>query len=209
MKRGVVLGGVATTAAVPLAVALGDAHLSDAPALMVLSTATAAMSVGAMAVQPWLTALRPRRTRVREHAVLGLVIVGLVLVHIGALLASEPADALFAMSWDGPTRARMALLASLLLLATAGLGVLRRRLRIDTMTWRILHAVVAALGIALGVGHAVLTDGALDEEGTVVLLTLGIIGVGGAVTRVVRTVHRSPQAPAVLAGTAPRAPKRQ
>lgn len=205
MRRGVVLGGVAAVAGVPFSIALGDAHLSDAPALMVLSTATAAMSVGAMAVQPWLTALRPRVTRLREHGVLGLVVVGLVLVHIGALLVSEPDDALFAMSWNGPTRARMALLATVLLLATAGLGVMRRRLRLDAVTWRVLHASLAALSIALGVGHAVLTDGALDEEGTVVLLTLGIVGVGGAVTRLVRTLHRSPQRVAASPTTAPRA----
>lgn len=140
--------------------------------------------------------------RVREHGVLGLVVVGLVLTHIGALVVSEPGDALFAMSWNGPTRARMALLATVLLLATAGLGLLRRRLRLDALSWRVLHASLAALSIGLGVGHAVLTDGALDEEGTVVLLTLGIVGVSGAVTRLVRTVHQPPRRAVVLATTA-------
>lgn len=189
MSRAVVLGAVAAVGAVPLTVALSDAHLRDAPLLMVVSTATAALAVAALALQPWLAALGPRAARLRDHTVLGVVAVGLVLVHIGALVVTEPDDALFALSWNGPTRARMALLATLLLLAAAVLGILRRRLRWDAASWRILHGALAALAVALGVGHAVLTDGALDEEGTAVLLTLGILGVGGVAARLRRTLR--------------------
>ena len=56
-------------------------------------------------------------------------------------------------------------------------------------TWRILHAYLATLVLVLGVGHAVLTDGALDGAGTPVLLALGavgVLGVGGALVADVR-----------------------
>ena len=45
------------------------------------------------------------------------------------------------------------------------------------------------LVIVLGVGHAVLTDGALDEAGTAVLVALGAVGLTAAVVRVVGTAR--------------------
>ena len=42
-----------------------------------------------------------------------------------------------------------------------------------------LHAYLASVVIALGFGHAVLTDGALDGAGTTVLVVLGIVGLLG------------------------------
>ena len=50
----------------------------------------------------------------------------LVLIHVGALFVLAPDDALFAMSPDGPTRARMALLATIALVAVVLVGALRR-----------------------------------------------------------------------------------
>ena len=54
----------------------------------------------------------------------------------------------------------MALLATIALIAVVLLGVLRERLPMSGTTWRILHAFLATLVIALGFGHAILTDGA-------------------------------------------------
>ena len=79
------------------------------------------------------------------------------------------------MSPDGPTRARMALMATIALVAVVLLGLLRRRLPLDGATWRILHGFLATLVIALGFGHAVITDGALDGLGTAVLLGFGAV----------------------------------
>ena len=52
-----------------------------------------------------------------------------MLVHVGALVIESPGDAWFAMSPDGPTRARMALIATIALVLAVALGVLRGRLR--------------------------------------------------------------------------------
>ena len=59
------------------------------------------------------------------------------------------------------------------------LGVTRRRLPLAPATWRILHGYLALVVIVLGLGHAVLTDGALDDAGTPVLLGLAALGVLG------------------------------
>lgn len=116
---------------------------------------------------------------IARHQVLGAVAFALVLVHVGALFVEAPDDAWFAMSPDGPTRARMALIATIALFGVVALGALRNRLPVGAATWRVLHAYLAVVVIALGLGHAVLTDGALDDAGTTVLVLLGALGLLG------------------------------
>jgi predicted ferric reductase len=116
---------------------------------------------------------------VRRHRLIGAIALGLVLAHVAALFAESPEDARFALSPDGPTRARMALFATIALIGVVALGTLKGRLPLSAMTWRILHAYLAAVAITLGVGHAVLTDGALDGAGTGLLLGLGAAGLIG------------------------------
>ena len=94
------------------------------------------------------------------------------------------------MSPDGPTRARMALIATIALVAVVALGVFRRRLPISPASWRILHAFLAVLVIALGFGHAVLTDGALDGAGTPLLLGLGALALGAVAAAYVARTRR-------------------
>jgi predicted ferric reductase len=168
--------------------ALAGPHLTGAPVLLVVSTLAACLAVAALAVQPWLT-----RRRVGVHVRVGGIVAVLVALHVVALFVEDPDDALFSMSPDGPTRARMALFATVLLVAVILLGVLRRRLRWSLATWRFLHGSLAALVVLLGVGHAVLIQGALDGWGTVVLLVLGGLGVVGAVWRLVVVLRRAPR----------------
>ena len=101
-------------------------------------------------------------------------------LHLGGLFVVGAEDTLFALSLDGPTRGRMATLATVALIAVVALGVARARLPMSGPTWRILHGFLAVLVIGLGFGHAILTDGALDGFGTAVLLafaTVALLGV--------------------------------
>ena len=184
-RRTLALGAAVTAVvAVPLSLALTDRHLAGASAALVAATATGALAASALAVQPLLA----RRRRIAGHQIFGVVVLGLVLAHVGALFVESPEDAWFALSPDGPTRARMALIATLALLCVVALGALRTRLPIGAGTWRLLHAYLAVVVITLGIGHAVLTDGALDDAGTVVLLVLAAIGLlGVAAAHVTRT----------------------
>jgi len=166
--------------------ALAGPHLVGAPVLLVVSTVAACLAVAALAVQPWLT-----RRHVGVHVRVGGIVAVLVALHVVALVVEDPDDALFSMSPDGPTRARMALFATVLLVAVTLLGVLRRRLRWSPATWRFLHGSLAALVVVLGVGHAVLIQGALDGGGTAVLLVLGGLGAVGAVWRLAVALRRA------------------
>ena len=192
-RSGVLAGATAVgvLVALPLALALTDFHLEAAPLALVLSTAAGALAVSALVLQPLLAG----RGRIALHQVLGAVALGLVVIHVGALFILAPDDALFAMSPDGPTRARMALLATIALVAVVLLGVLRRRLPLDGATWRILHAFLAVLVILLGFGHALLTDGALDGAGTVVLAAFGTLALAGVATAYVARARRAARRP--------------
>lgn len=190
--RRIALGaGLAAVATAPLALALGDGHLASARPALVISTAAGALAVSALALQPMLAGSH----RISWHRWLGAVALALVLVHIGGLFLVEVDDTLLAMSPDGPTRARMALIGTVALIAVVGLGVARRRLPMSGPTWRILHAFLAVLVIVLGFGHAILTDGALDGRGTAVLLSLGaaaLLAVAVAYAARVRRAARTP-----------------
>jgi len=183
-----VVGVVAVLgAAVLVGLALAGRHLAGAPTLVVVSTVAACLAVAALAVQPWLT-----RRRVGVHVRVGGIVAVLVALHVVALLVEDPDDALYSMSPDGPTRARMALIATLLLAVVTALGLLRRRLRWSPATWRFVHGSLAALVVVLGVGHALLIQGALDGWGTPVLVALGGLGAVGAVVRLVRVLRAPP-----------------
>jgi predicted ferric reductase len=176
----------------PAALALMSDHFQG-EWLLLASTTAAALAVGALAVQPLLAG----RGAVRGHRATGTAIVALVLAHVAFLFILSPDDALFAMSPDGPTRARMALIATTALLVAAFLGALGPRLPLSRTTWRVLHAYLGVLVIVLGIGHAVLTDGALDGAGTPLLLglgALGLVGIGGAVMRDALRRRRAPSA---------------
>ena len=192
-RRTLALGAAAAVViAVPLSLALTDRHLAGASAALVVATATGTLAASGLAIQPLLA----RRQRITRHQILGSILLGLVLVHVGALFVESPEDAWFALSPDGPTRARMALFATIALFGVVALGALRTRLPIAADTWRLLHAYLAVVVIALGIGHAVLTDGALDDAGTAVLLLLGAVGLIGVpaahVARSRRARRRAP-----------------
>ena len=178
---------VAAAAVPPAVLGLSSDHFQG-DALLAASTTCAALAVGALAVQPLFAARGGRG--VRAHRVTGTAIVVLVLAHVALLFVLSPDDALFAMSPDGPTRARMALIATCALLAAAVLGALGPSLPLSRTTWRVLHAYLAVLVLVLGVGHAVLTDGALEGAGTPLLVGLGALGLVGIAAAIVLDARR-------------------
>ena len=124
-------------AAVPLIVALGDPHLAAGPLALVVSTSAGALAISALALQGLLAArLRALDLvlgggQLRWHRRIGIAVLALVLLHVGALFAVDVDDTLFTLSLDGPTRSRMASLATLALAGTVALGLARGRLPIS------------------------------------------------------------------------------
>ena len=189
-RRRLLVAAAVVLVPLPAIVALTDSHLDAAPVALVVSTAAAALAVSALAVQPLLAG----SGRLRWHRVLGAVALALVLLHLGGLFVVGAEDTLFALSLDGPTRGRMATLATVALIAVVALGVARARLPMSGPTWRILHGFLATLVIGLGFGHAILTDGALDGFGTWVLLAfakVALLGIASAYAARTRRAGRA------------------
>lgn len=163
--------------AFPVGVALTSRYAQAASVALIVSLVASTIALGVIAVQPVLAAAR----KIQRHQFFGVIALVLVLVHIAALFLESPDDLLFALSPDGPLRARMALIATIALTLMATLGALRPRLRWHPTTWRILHAYLAVVVIILGFGHALLTDGALDGPlGDNLIIGLGLFGLAGA-----------------------------
>lgn len=178
-RRLLFAAATALLAAGPAVLALTDPYMEVQRTALLVSTTAGALAVAALALQPLLAAWATGPRRLRAHQTLGAITLGLVLVHVGALFAVEVDHTLFSMSPDGPTRARMALIALLALVGVVALGTLRARLPMARTTWRIMHAYLATLALGLGIGHAVLTDGALDGAGTPLLVGYGALGLAG------------------------------
>ena len=184
-------------AAVPLIVALGDPHLAAGPLALVVSTSAGALAISALALQGLLAARLRRLDRVlaggqlRWHRRVGVAALALVLLHVAALFAVDVDDTLFTLSLDGPTRSRMASLATVALAATVALGLTRGRLPLSGAEWRTLHVFLAVMIMVLGTGHAVWTQGAMDGVGTWVLISLAAVGlVAGLYAGLVRAHRR-------------------
>ena len=195
MTRGVaalgsLLGLFGLAAVALVGVALASPHLRDAPTSLVVSAVTAAVAVVLMSFQPlWALLAKSRPQVFGLHWSLGVVAFALVGVHVAALVVLSPDDVWFAISRDGPTRARMAVLATAALAVVVALGVARRLLSWSGTGFAVLHSFFAALALLLGVGHAVLTDGALEGWGTILLCLLGAVGAAGIVAARARGVR--------------------
>ena len=187
---GSLLGLSGLAAAAIIGVALASPHLRDAPTSLVVSAVTAAVAVVLMSFQPlWALLAKSWPQVFGLHWSLGVVAFALVGVHIAALVVLSPDDVWFAISPDGPTRARMAVLATAALAVVVALGVARRVFSWSGTGFAVLHSFFAALALLLGIGHAVLTDGALEGWGTILLYVLGAVGAAGMIAARARGVR--------------------
>ena len=146
---GSLLGLFGLAAAAIIGVALASPHLRDAPTSLVVSAVTAAVAVVLMSFQPlWALLAKSRPQVFRLHWSLGVIAFALVGVHVAALVVLSPDDVWFAISPDGPTRARMAVLATAALAVVVALGVARRVFSWSGSGFAVLHSFFAASGAA-------------------------------------------------------------
>ncbi|CAA9463366.1 MAG: hypothetical protein AVDCRST_MAG02-2762 [uncultured Rubrobacteraceae bacterium] len=115
------------------------------------------------------------------HRAIALAVIGLVLLHVGALFVYSPGDALFALTPAAPTHSRLGVLALVCLALTAALALGRRRLGLGRPEWRALHLALAVAILGTAFAHAVLIQGALDGPVGSLLLYGGVAIAGASV----------------------------
>ncbi|MEM6889892.1 MAG: ferric reductase-like transmembrane domain-containing protein [Pseudomonadota bacterium] len=122
---------------------------------------------------PGLSAARARRL----HRYTGIALVAAVIVHVAGLWLTSPPDVVDALLFASPTAfSAWGVVAMWAVFATALITLLRRRLKMRWLTWRIGHA---ALGVVIVLGtvvHALLIEGTME--------TLSKIGMCVVVTAV-------------------------
>jgi predicted ferric reductase len=120
--------------------------------------------------------LRPVLSLHRQAGMLALI---LVIGHVGALIADDPARLALLDPRDAPLRAKAGMVALLGMLALASTSIWRRRLRLSYEHWRAIHVACAAAVIAgsfvhlLGVG-AYLSLPAI-RWGVLLLVSLAVV----------------------------------
>ncbi|QMS88243.1 ferric reductase-like transmembrane domain-containing protein [Nostoc edaphicum CCNP1411] len=89
------------------------------------------------------------------HRYISLVAFTFVLIHPLILFVVQPETLQLLNFFTAPWRARMAVLATLALIALVITSVWRQQLKIPYEPWRTLHGILAVLAVGLGLGHAI------------------------------------------------------
>jgi predicted ferric reductase len=109
---------------------------------------------------PWLSA----GYGTHWHRWIGIAIVAMVALHVGALYAYSPDDVTDALLLVAPTPFSLyGVIGLWCLVLTAVLAATRRKIRLGHRPWRILHSVLAVAIVGTGVIHAIQIEGAMEE----------------------------------------------
>lgn len=168
---------LAAAIAVPLAVAGLSPLLAWRDPVYIVAGFAGVVAMALLLVQPLLAGghlpgLGPRRGR-RAHRVVGVVLLGAVLVHVGGLWITSPPDMIDALLLVAPTPfSYLGVLAMWALFAAALLAAFRRRIR--PRVWRRAHVAAAAVVVAASVGHAMLIEGTMGTISKAALCALAV-----------------------------------
>jgi len=102
------------------------------------------------------------RTARRVHRWLGIALVALVVAHVAGLWVTSAPDVIDALLFDSPTPfSSWGVVAMWAVFAAALLALLRRRLRLDPVVWRIGHTALAVVIVVGSIVHALLVEGTM------------------------------------------------
>ncbi|WP_245541095.1 ferric reductase-like transmembrane domain-containing protein [Yoonia vestfoldensis] len=111
----------------------------------------------------------------RVHRWTGFALVAAIIIHVGGLWLTSPPDVVDALLFASPTPfAVWGVTAMWVLFAAALLAAFGQRLRVRPQTWRLGHAVLALVGVAGSVVHAMLIDGTMGTLSKTLLCALVI-----------------------------------
>ena len=113
------------------------------------------------------------------HHWVGAAIIACVLLHVGGLYVTSPADTLDALMLVAPTPFSVyGVLAMWAVVATAALVILRRRLKLRYSNWRLVHNGLALIVVVATVIHALQIDGAMETYSKWALCLAVLIAAG-------------------------------
>jgi predicted ferric reductase len=167
LRAGLIWLVLAVVIALPIAIAATSPLLAWRNAIYIASGFAGMAALALMLLQPllaggYLPGLPPRRGRL-VHRWTGAALVALIAGHVIGLWITSPPDAIDALLFDSPTPfSAWGVVAMWAAFASALLAVLRGRLQIGPMVWRIGHTALALVIVIGGVVHAWLVEGTME-----------------------------------------------
>ena len=162
----VLWAGLVVAMAAPVLIAAGSPYLAYRNLPYIVGGFAGIVCLSLFVVQPLLAAgYLPGVPLVRErrwHRWVGAAIVACVLLHIGGLYLTSPADTLDALLLVAPTPFSVyGVLAMWGIVATAVFVVLRRRSGLRYATWFFIHNALALVVVVSTMVHALQIEGAM------------------------------------------------
>jgi predicted ferric reductase len=171
---------LAAAVAAPFAAAAASPLLAWRHPIYIAAGFAGIIALGLLLVQPMLIGgnlpgLSAHGGR-RVHRWIGGILVTAVVIHVGGLWITSPADVIDALLFVSPTPfSAWGVIAMWATFLAALLAVLRRRLRLRPRTWRIGHAFLAAAIVVGTTIHAILIEGTMETVSKVVLCALVLV----------------------------------
>ena len=180
MKSGraaVVWVALAAAIAGPILLAAASPQLAWRQPIYVAAGFAGILALGLLLLQPVLIGgLVPGLSGPKArawHRIVGSLVAGAVVVHVGALWVTSPPDVIDALLLDSPTPFSVwGVTAMWAIFMVALLAALRRPLRLHPRTWRIVHTVLAVVIVASSIAHAILIEGTMETYSKVALCAL-------------------------------------
>lgn len=181
---------IAAVAIVPAVLAAASPLQRGREALYVVGGMAGVVAFCLVFVQPLVMARSPRlvgpAAALRWHRRIGLAIMGLVLLHVGALYVYSPEDVTDALLLVSPTPFSVYGVTGLVAVAaTAVLAATRRRWPPGAVrVWRALHSLLAVVIVGAGAIHAMMIEGAMEERSKLALCIVAVVAVAVAAWQV-------------------------
>ncbi|MEL6645501.1 MAG: ferric reductase-like transmembrane domain-containing protein [Pseudomonadota bacterium] len=130
---------------------------------------------------PGLAGFRGRRV----HRWTGAALVASVVIHVAGLWITSPPDVVDALTFTSPTPfSAWGVIAMWAVFATAGIALLRRRLRYRI--WQAAHGTLAVVIAGGTVAHALLIEGTMGWVSKVALCVLVLAATGAVIWRILQ-----------------------
>lgn len=189
LRPGLTWLALAAAVAVPIAAAVQSPLLASRDPVYIAACFAGIGAMAVMLMQPLLVAgylpgLRALRGR-RIHLSMGILLVGLIALHVGGLWITSPPDMIDALLLASPTPFSVwGVFAMWALLAAAALGILHRRLRLNPRRWRLGHICFAVAAVAGSLLHAIQIEGIMETMSKLALCALVLVATAMAIAKI-------------------------
>ncbi|WP_157054151.1 ferric reductase-like transmembrane domain-containing protein [Ruegeria sp. 6PALISEP08] len=188
MRSIVIWAVLGTAVTVPIIASAFSPYLAWRDPIYILAGFAGIIGMCLLLMQPllagrWLPGLSPVTSR-HWHRWCGLALIAAIVTHVTGLWITSPPDVVDALLFVSATPfSAWGVIAMWTGFAAALMGVLRQRLRLRFLVWRLGHVTLAIATILGSVAHALLIEGTMEIITKIALCGLVILASVGTLAR--------------------------